>query len=196
MFPMRRAELPTDTVELALSLIGLVLVSEVEPGLSLGRIVETEAYLSDDEACHAYRGRTRRNASLFLERGHAYVYFTYGSSYCLNVTAGIEGQGTGVLIRALEPLEGLEILAARRRLARSLDLCRGPGRLAMALGVDLSFDGLDLCSEGKLWLGNLPRARGSVGTSLRIGLSKGVDRPLRFYERGNPFVSGTRKQRE
>src|SRR5580693_5100103 len=105
---LRRAELPMDTVELARYLIGKVVVHDIDDGRLSGRIVETEAYPVGDSAGHAFRGETRRNASLFLERGHAYVYFAYGSSFMLNVTSEPAGIGAGVLLRALEPLEGID----------------------------------------------------------------------------------------
>ena len=114
-------------------------------GVASGRIVETEAYVVGDAAGHAYRGMTRRNRSLFLEPGHAYVYLAYGSSYMLNVSSETPGIGAGILIRALEPLEGIPIMQLNRGIERLRDLARGPGRLAMTLPVDRRLDGLDLC---------------------------------------------------
>src|SRR6516165_7670236 len=128
--PLSCAELPLETVALARFLIGKILVRELPEGAASGRIVETEAYVIGDAAGHAYRGRTPRNRSLFLERGHAYVYLAYGSSYMLNVSSEISGIGAGVLIRALEPLEGIPILQRNRGAAGLRDLARGPGRLA------------------------------------------------------------------
>ena len=151
--PLARSELPIDTVSLARYLIGKVLVRELPEGVASGRIVETEAYVVGDAAGHAYRGMTRRNRSLFLERGHAYVYLAYGISYMLNVSSEMPGIGAGVLIRALEPLEGIPIMRLNRGIERLRDLARGPGRLAAALRVDRRLDGLDLCREGPLWLG-------------------------------------------
>ena len=112
--PLARSELPIDTVSLARYLIGKELVRELPEGAASGRIVETEAYVVGDAAGHAYRGMTERNRSLFLERGHAYVYVTYGSSYMLNVSSEMLGIGAGVLIRALEPLEGIPIMRLTR----------------------------------------------------------------------------------
>ncbi len=155
-----------------------------------GRIVETEAYLPGDAACHAYRGETRRNRSLFLERGHAYVYIAYGTSFMLNVSADGRGVGTGVLIRAVEPVSGLALMRRHRGVARDLDLTRGPGRLAAALRIDLRLDGIDLCHPGPLWLGDDGWAGGEIGASVRIGITRDADRVLRFYLRCNPFVSG------
>ena len=134
--PLARSELPIDTESLARFLIGKVLVRELPEGVASGRIVETEAYVVGDAAGHAYRGMTRRNRSLFLERGHAYVYVAYGTSNMLNVSGEIPGIGAGVLIRALEPLEGIPIMRFNRGIDRLRDLARGPGRLAAALRID------------------------------------------------------------
>ena len=189
--PLRRADLPADTVTLARHLIGKLVVRELGGERLAGRIVETEAYPVGDPAGHAFIGRTRRNASLFLERGRAYVYFCYGSSYMLNVSSERKGVGAGVLVRALEPLEGLARMRRLRATEHGLDLARGPGRLAEALGIDLRLDGLDLCARGPLFLAEGARA-GALATSVRIGLSRAAERRLRFYERGNPYVSGPR----
>jgi DNA-3-methyladenine glycosylase len=185
-----------DTVELARYLIGKVAVHDTDDGRLSGRIVETEAYPIGDSAGHAFRGETRRNASLFLRRGHAYVYFTYGSSFMLNVTSGVVGAGAGVLLRALEPLEGIDRMQRFRGGAGLLDLARGPGRLAEAMQVDFRQNGLDLCAAGPLWLAASPQKTGAIGNSVRIGLTRNVDRKLRFYERGNPNVSGPKRLRE
>src|SRR5208282_1448339 len=150
---LRRAELPVDTVKLARFLIGKTIVRELPAGRLSGRIVETEAYLPDDAACHAYRGPTPRNRALFLERGHSYVYFIYGSSFMMNVSGEKQGVGAGILLRAIEPLEGIEWMQRHRRTTRHLDLTRGPGRVASALRIDRRLDGIDLCTEGPLWLG-------------------------------------------
>ena len=146
-----------------------------------------------DAACHAFRGRTPRNGSLFLERGHAYVYFIYGSSFMLNVSAEIPGVGAGVLLRAIEPIDGVELMRYRRDTERLIDLTRGPGRLAEAMWIERESDGLDLCGDGTLWLGTAVQETGTIGTSTRIGLTREVDRLLRFYESENRFVSGPKK---
>ena len=189
---LSRAELPVDTATLARFLIGKVVVRETPAGVISGRIVETEAYVVGDAAGHAYRGMTPRTRSLFLEPGHAYIYLSYGSAYMLNVSSEAAGIGAGVLIRALEPLEGAPLMRLNRGFPRSRDLARGPGRLAAALRIDRWADGLDLCQEGPLWLACGDRDAGEIGQGVRIGLSKDVDRPLRFYLRGSPFVSGPR----
>jgi DNA-3-methyladenine glycosylase len=188
--PLARLELPVDTASLARYLIGKVVVRELPEGVASGRIVETEAYVVGDAAGHAYRGMTKRNGSLFLEHGHAYVYVAYGISDMLNVSSEIQGIGAGVLIRALEPLEGIPIMRLNRGVERVRDLARGPGRLTAALRVDRSLDGLDLCREGPLWLGHGDDEPGEIGQSIRIGISRDPDRLLRFYVRGSPFVSG------
>ncbi len=201
---LRRSELPADTVALARFLIGKIVVREL-PGARLsGRIVETEAYPQRDPAAHHFRGPTPRNRSMFLRRGHAYVYFSYGNHFMLNVSAEIPGVGGGVLIRALEPLEGIEQMERRRHTNCLLDLTRGPGRLAAALRIDRSLDGTDLCVPGPLWLGAIKNLLTSarerprmirLGNSPRIGITRAAHRLLRFYERDNPFVSGPARLR-
>jgi DNA-3-methyladenine glycosylase len=189
-----RAELPVDTVEIARYLIGKVIVHDTANGRLSGRIVETEAYPVGDPAGHAFRGRTPRNGSLFLERGHAYVYLAYGVSFLLNVTSEKAGVGAGVLLRAIEPLDGIELMENTGRTKHSTDLGRGPGRLTSALKVDLGQNGLDMCSaRSPLWLAETARKTGRIGKSVRIGLTRGVDRLLRFYERGNEHISGPRR---
>lgn len=190
--PLARAELPDDTAALARFLIGKLVVRDLPEGMVSGRIVETEAYVVGDAAGHGFRGMTERNRSLFLERGHAYVYVAYGISNMLNVSSEAPGIGTGVLIRALEPLDGLEIMRRNRGVERLRDLARGPGRLAAALRIDRSLDGLDLCRKGPLWLANDGHEPGDIGQGIRIGITRDADRPLRFYVRGSPFVSGPR----
>jgi DNA-3-methyladenine glycosylase len=190
--PLSRAELPVDTVALARYLIGKILVRQMAEGVASGRIVETEAYVVGDAAGHAYRGMTPRNRSLFLERGHAYVSLVYGSAYLLNVSSELAGIGAGVLIRALEPRDGIAIMQRNRQIERLRDLARGPGRLTAALRVDSGFDGLDLCREGPLWLGHGNHESGDIGQSIRIGIARDANRLLRFYLRGSPFVSGPR----
>jgi len=187
-----RSELPIDTEALARYLIGKVVVRALPEGVVSGRIVETEAYVVGDAAGHGYRGMTPRNRSLFLERGHAYIYVAYGISNMLNVSSETAGIGTGVLIRALEPLEGVPIMQLNRRIERLRDLARGPGRLCTALRIDRSLDGLDLCEAGPLWLGQDGAEPGDVAETVRIGISRDADRLLRFYVRGSLFVSGLR----
>jgi DNA-3-methyladenine glycosylase len=191
-----RGELPIRTVKLARFLIGKTLVHDLPRGRLAGRIVETEAYVTGDAAAHTFRGMTARTRPLFLERGHAYVYFVYGNHFMLNVSGQREGIGEGVLLRAVEPLEGIAQMERFRGTERLLDLARGPGRLAEAFGVDRRLDGVDLCGDGVLWLGSAVRAPGRIGVSARIGINKEAHRLLRFYERGSLFVSGSRLWRK
>ena len=192
---LRRADLPADTASLARFLIGKTLVHAHPAGRMSGRIVETEAYVVGDAAGHAFRGQTPRNRSLFLERGHAYVYFIYGCWHALNVSGESAGVGAGVLLRALEPLEGVELMQLRRGVDRLLDIARGPGRLASALDIDRRYDGIDLCGRGPLWLASAVLAVGRIECSARIGISREIERKLRFFERDNAFVSGPRHSR-
>jgi DNA-3-methyladenine glycosylase len=173
-------------------LIGASLVSESADGRVVARIVETEAYVPGDAASHAFRGETPRNGSLFRRRGLAYVYFIYGCYFCVNVSSEREGVGAGVLVRAAEPIAGIDLMHARRARATARDLCRGPGRLATALAITRLHDGLDLCAPGPLWLAAPVRPAATIGESTRIGLTKDADRVLRFFEAGSPFVSGPR----
>lgn len=152
------------------------------------RIVETEAYDQEDEASHTFRGRTRRNDSMFKSAGHLYVYFTYGMHYCCNVVCGKEGFGSGVLIRAVEPLEGLDIIEKRRGISGK-NATNGPGKVGEALAADLSLNGHDL-SVAPLELirkTTVPASR--VITGKRIGISKAVHELRRFYIADNPYVS-------
>lgn len=193
---LRRSELPVDTVELARYLIGKTLVHDSPAGRMSGRIVETEAYPIGDEAGHAFHGLTPANKSLFLRRGHAYVRFTYGSCWLVNVSSENPGIGGGALIRAIEPIEGIELMKRHRNVPRFFDLTRGPGRLTAAMLIGNRFDGMDLVDpKSKLWLGSAVCKPGPIGVSTRIGISRAVHFELRFYERGNPFVSGPGKLR-
>jgi DNA-3-methyladenine glycosylase len=187
---LNRAEMPVDTVQLARFLIGKLLVRELTEGVATGHIVETEAYDIGDPAGHAYRGITLRNRALFLEHGHAYIYLAYGSSFMLNVSSETSGVGAGVLIRAIEPTDGIMIMARNRGTERVRDLARGPGRLCAAMGIDRRLDGIDLCQAGPLWLGSDGRAPDEIGQSKRIGITRAADSLLRFHAHGNRFVSG------
>jgi DNA-3-methyladenine glycosylase len=181
---LRRSELPTDTIELARFLIGKVVVHELPAGRVSGRIVETEAYPPGDPAGHHFRGPTPRIRSMYLEPGHAYVFFNYGAHFMLNVSGEPAGTAGGILNRDCNELLGLT---------------RGPGRLAAAFQINRSHDGVDLCAEGALWLGVIagnhgrPDARTIIGETVRIGLTRAADDVLRFYEAGSPFVSGPKR---
>jgi DNA-3-methyladenine glycosylase len=179
-----------DPVTLARDLLGRVLFYRTTEGLLAGRIVETEAYTGgDDPASHAFRGRTTRNAVMFGPAGHAYVYFTYGMHYCLNVTAEASGTAGAVLLRALEPLAGDEIMRARGDRGPARRLLSGPGKIGRAFGLTLADNGRDF-TRGPLGLAaGSPVADREVGVSRRIGITRAVDRPYRFVVIGNPSVS-------
>ena len=188
-----------DPVAVARGLLGQRLVRVLDDGSRLaGLVVETEAYLGlRDKAAHTYRGRkTRRNASMWREGGHAYVYFTYGMHHCLNAVAGVEGHPVAVLVRALQPTEGLARMHTLRGGARrERDLCSGPGKLCQALAIDRRLDGADLVAGGALFVEQL-RARAHRSSAIVRTTRVGVDyagewahRPLRFYLRENVHVS-------
>jgi DNA-3-methyladenine glycosylase len=188
-----------DPVSLARDLLGQRLVRLLGGHRLAGLIVETEAYLGvPDRAAHTYAGRrTPRNASMWCDGGRAYVYFTYGMHYCLNVVAGREAEPVAVLLRALDPVEGQSIMFIRRPRARHPgDLCSGPAKLCQALAITRKLDGTDLTLSDQLWIEParttaLP-ARSIVRTP-RIGVAYAgpwARKPLRFYLRGNPHVSG------
>jgi DNA-3-methyladenine glycosylase len=170
-------------------------VHDTQAGRTSGRIVETEAYVVGDAAGHAYRGPTLRNQSLFLDRGYAYVYRAYGLHFLVNVSSEVRGVGAGVLLRALEPLDGIHLMRLRRGQGPLIGLARGPGRLAQAMGIGLLHDGLDLCSDGPLWLGDSVRPTREIGRSVRVGISRETHRLLRFFETGSPYVSGRKRPR-
>jgi DNA-3-methyladenine glycosylase len=155
-----------------------------------GRIVETEAYEPGDPASHAFRGMTPRNAVMFGPGGHLYVYFTYGNHWMMNVVTRGRGEGSAVLLRAIEPLEGLEIMKRARGRERLLDLCSGPGKLAQALGVDRSHDGADLVRGTEVWIETgVPPLPDDVATSVRVGIRVGLEHRWRSFIRDDPFVS-------
>lgn len=177
------------TVQVAQSLLGKVLVHRTAEGIAAGRVVEVEAYLyRDDPACHAARGKTARNAAMFGPPGTAYVYLIYGIHYCFNVVTGREGEGEAVLVRALEPLMGLELMAVRRGMEQKKQLCSGPGKLCRALAIGPAQNGADLM-HGPLYLADDGCPAQEVTTATRIGITAGAELPLRFYLRNNPYIS-------
>ncbi len=193
---MKRATLPASfyarpTPEVARRLLGHILVSELGGHRTAGRIVETEAYVGpEDPACHGYRGhRSRRNASLFARPGTAYVYFTYGMHWCLNAVTEREGFPAAVLIRALEPLEGVPIMRRRRRRVADGELCSGPGKLCQALGVRGTEDGSALTRGPLRIVRNSSRQRYAIIVTPRVGIRRAVDWPLRFVIKDSPWVS-------
>lgn len=178
-------------VPVARDLLGKV----IRHGETAGRIVEVEAYLgTGDAAAHSARGLTERTRVLFGPPGRAYVYLIYGMYECLNFVAEEEGRAGCVLIRALEPVEGIERMFERRRAARTVeDLCRGPGRLTVAMGITRELNGASLTGGSLLMVGRMGDDRDlEIVTTPRIGITKCADLPLRYYERGSRFVSKTR----
>ncbi len=190
---IRRSDVPLDTEEFARFLIGLVVVRRFDDGsIASGRVVETEAYTPGDPASHASRGLTARNRAMFGENFCAYVYFIYGSAYCLNISTERAGVGAAVLLRSLEPVDGLDRMRARRPRSSERDLLRGPGRLCAALEIDRRLDGIDLDVDPRLWLADDRRPKPAVAASIRVGLTRAADIPHRFYACGSPHLSGRR----
>lgn len=178
-----------DTVTVARELLGKILVSRAGDTLTGGRIVETEAYLGPgDPGSHAFRGMTPRTSVMFGPPGRTYVYFTYGNHHMLNLITEQDGVAGGVLIRAIEPMFGTEEMQRRRKGRPLAELTSGPGKLAAALGVDLSDYGSEL-GHGRLSVYDAPPPPEPIAISGRVGLSAGWDAPLRFYLKGDPFVS-------
>lgn len=184
------------TVKVARALLGTFLVHDSPNGRTAGRIVETEAYLyGNDPACHAHRGKTARNAAMFGPPGRAYIYFIYGMYYCFNVVTAPEGCGEAVLIRALEPVEGIPLMEERRGTHAVRNLCSGPAKLVQAMGLDRSMNHCDL-RESSLRIESAesfpgftaPRAA-QIVTTARIGIKAGAELPLRFYLKGSTFAS-------
>jgi DNA-3-methyladenine glycosylase len=175
-------------------LLGRILVARSVDGSRLAaRIVETEAYEPDDPASHAFRGRTARNAVMFGEPGHLYVYFTYGMHFCMNAVTGRAGEGMAVLLRAAEPIEGLDEMRERRARSKDRDLCSGPAKLCQAFGVDRSFDGADLVRGPDIWISEgTPAASSLVVAGPRVGIRVGLEHAWRFWVSGDPSVSRER----
>jgi DNA-3-methyladenine glycosylase len=181
-----------DVQTVARELLGAV----VRYGDCAGIIVETEAYHQSEPACHAYVGRTARTETLFGAPGHAYVYRSYGIHALLNAVAEAEGVGAAALIRALEPLDGVDLMRARRGVSRLEDLCSGPGKLTQAMGITLADNGADL-DDGPLLIERptAPWAPGEIVASVRVGITKAVALPWRYSLAGSRFVSRPRPRR-
>jgi DNA-3-methyladenine glycosylase len=190
----------SDTLTLAQKLLGCTLVHDSAEGRTAGIIVETEAYLTDDPACHAYRKKTNRNAAMFGRAGNVYVYQIYGMHYCVNIVSADEGRGEAVLIRALEPTEGIALMEVRRnlkvesKLIRHSEiefrhLCNGPAKLVQAMGISIPKHNESSLIDGSLYI--LPSLTNDfeMVTTTRIGITQGAELPYRFYIKGNAFVS-------
>jgi DNA-3-methyladenine glycosylase len=176
-------------LEVAPELLGKVLCHRRHGALTTGRIVEVEAYLgASDPASHAWRGPTDRNRAMFGPPGRVYVYFTYGNHFCMNVVTDFEGVASAVLIRALQPLEGIDVMQRRRGRDRIVDLASGPGKLAQALAIDRAAYGVDL-TAGPLWIEDDGHPGVSWVRTPRIGVSAAADLPYRFVVADSPFVS-------
>lgn len=197
---MQFAPLPQDfydrcVKQVAKELLGKLLVRRSKAGICCGRIVETEAYLAqDDTASHSYRGPTRKNATMFGPPGFAYVYAIH-SRYCMNAVTESRGTASAVLIRAIEPMYGLRQMCERRGTEQGSDLCRGPARLCEALSVDRRLDGWNMTKHSRLWIASdgTDLNKSVVTVSARIGVTSAEESQLRFFVDGSPFVSGPKK---
>jgi DNA-3-methyladenine glycosylase len=181
------------TVDVARQLLGKYLVRKHPDGKTVGRIVETEAYVGPhDLACHAARGRTARTEIMFGRPGHAYVYFIYGMYHCLNIVTEEIDHASAVLIRALEPVEGIDLMKKRRRSEELRNLANGPGKLCLALAIDKALNGADMCGGNVLYVEDRGEAKLKISATPRIGVDyagKWKDKPWRFLVRGSEFVS-------
>lgn len=190
---LERSFYDRDTLIVARELLGKRLVRQIDGARLAGRIVETEAYTQDDAACHASRGCTPRTAVMFGPPGHAYVYFIYGMHHCFNVVTESEGTAGAVLIRALEPVEGLDQMLARRRGHSGVALTNGPARLCYALGIDRTLNGVDLVTGDRLWIEpdqTIPDAQIARGPRIGVrGDERALNCPWRFWVRDHPYVS-------
>ncbi len=192
----RAATLPVSffvrpTEQVAAELLGMMVVSTVGGEVTEGRIVETEAYLGyDDPASHGYRHRRNaRNLALFGPPGFWYVYLSYGMHWCANLVCQRRGLASAVLLRALEPIEGLDVMRRRRRGVETKDLCSGPGKLCQALGFDRSLDGTRMARSSVIVRPPTAWEQPRVAVTPRIGITKAADWPLRFHVAGSPWTS-------
>lgn len=181
--------LRTDASTAAKRLLGCILERKIDGQIVQVKIVETEAYDQSDAASHSYNGRTPRVETMFGPAGRAYVYFTYGMHYCCNIVAGEEGHGAGVLIRAVEPLTGQNVLEKRRGGKTGVEVTNGPAKLCQALGIDLNMNGHDLLQSPFRLLVQPKLAEPDIVTTTRIGISKAKEVLWRFYIKDNPYVS-------
>jgi DNA-3-methyladenine glycosylase len=178
------------TLKIARELLGKVIVRKLGDKILAGKIVETEAYIGeDDPASHAFGGQTRRNKIMYLQGGHAYVYFTYGMHYCFNVVTEREGFPSAVLIRAVEPIYGIELMKKFRGVEDIYNLTNGPAKFCQAFKIDKRFNGVSLLGDEIFISRPLMEEKFEVGRSERIGIKSGLDKKWRFFIKDNPFVS-------
>lgn len=189
MIPLESSFYQQDTLTVAQSIIGLVLQTNINGQITSGQIVETEAYLYNDPAAHSFIGPTPRNQALFGPAGTIYVYLIYGLHYCFNVVTNQPGTGEAVLIRALEPLDGLAIMQQRRGLTNQQQLCNGPAKLAQALGITPSLNGQSLINGPVTILKPINSPQLEIHTTTRIGITKAANLPYRFYLKNSSFIS-------
>ncbi|MGB9697061.1 MAG: DNA-3-methyladenine glycosylase [Ignavibacteria bacterium] len=180
-----------DTITVAKQLLGKILVIQKNRVLRSARIVETEAYIGEhDPACHAYRRFTNRSATLYENGGTIYVYFIYGNHYCFNVVTEPKGRGCAVLVRAVEPVEGLDYMIKRRGRTISIhNLTNGPGKMTQAMGIDASFNRKNLFTPSIYIYPPENQPDFEIVTTTRIGINVGKEFPYRFYIKNNPFIS-------
>lgn len=170
-----------DTITIAKSLLSHYLYHKTPEGITIGKIIETEAYLKDDPASHAYNGKTKRNAPMFNSPGRAYIYFIYGNHYCFNIVTNQKGIGEAVLIRALQPLKGIELMQQRRKILKKENLCNGPAKLVQAMGITKNYNNKNILKGNLKILKNKNKGKIKIKTTKRIGIKKGSSLPLRFY---------------
>ena len=194
--PLPRTFYEPSARDVAQKLLGQLLIRRTPQGLCGGAIVETEAYLTGDPAAHSYGGLTPRNRVMWGPAGHGYIYFIYGNHFCFNAVCRPAGNAEAVLIRALEPLIGLEIMSGNRCVSKPQDLTNGPGKLCAAMDIDRALDGVDICeAQSPLFIAKnraiktFHNQRGPIITTTRIGITKAAALPLRFYLDASPFVS-------
>ncbi len=196
--PLNRSFYLDETIEVAKNLLGRVLVKKVENGLLTGKIVETEAYMGDhDPACHAYRKITKRSRTLYQKGGTIYVYFVYGNYYCFNIVTEEEGKGCAVLIRAIEPLEGIEYMKDNRGSVKNIyELTNGPSKLCLAFDIESDLNDKDITGNSFFVSNPLVENKFDIAVSKRIGLNVGEEFMYRFFIKDNPFVTRHKFNRE
>jgi len=203
LVPLSRSFYEPSAALVAPALLGHVLVRATPEGRMAALIVETEAYVMNDPACHGFPGETPRNRTMYGAPGHAYVYFIYGNYWCVNAVCRPKGLAEAVLVRAVEPVHGIELMRMRRTGKSDVELTNGPGKLCTALGINRTQDGADLCNRrAELWIARHPAhkqlllSQGPMITTTRIGITKAAELPLRFYLKGSAWISKRSKIHE